>query len=619
MRTAPDFLPLNALILPPPWPAVVAFVEVLGAVSLGMMLARFVRRRETPNALDIVAAVIVVAAFLAALVHGLALAGVASLAVLRSLGLAIGISSLGLLRAHRAVATFGDQVRSVFRRAGPVQRWMILASSTTVVGLVLASFGPPTDADSLGYHLFVPLDWIGHQGAQAAPDFLHARLIGLGESLNMLGLAIGSDCLGSVFQAIGLLAAVVALVSVATTEADGVFGFAIVASCLLNPLLTLTSKPQLLPAAATCVALALFVAHRRTAFQKLDAGVLWLIFGCLNFAAACKYSCIPPAVAVAILVLASLWQTRWRSTALLVALSTFAVIAFPVFFRNFLFYRDPLSPMLESLKERADPVITTFAGYLRDFGGDRSLHHLVRLPWNYLVPTKPWQLTSVLGAGALAVVVAVGRRTENVDVLAAAIGVTLVTVVFGQLQARFFFEPYLWAGLLAVLASWGLRKRFVFALLSVQLVLTSAVALFAAWNFFPAALTQSAREDLMTRMTIDYALAKWLDGVLPADAVVATDRLSMSLVPRPVVPVDFAKMAIQSTIDAPQQRARIRSVLSKARANVLLVTLPVESSPYDWMVPGLDKPRVISPPFADATRNPWKAGLPYRVALYDLR
>jgi hypothetical protein len=305
-------------------------------------------------------------------------------------------------------------------------------------------------------------------------------------------------------------------------------------------------------------------------------------------------------------------------TALLVAVSTFALIAFPVFFRNYLFYRDPLSPMLESFKEHADPVITTFAGYLRDFGGDRSLHHLVRIPWNYIVTTKPWQLTSVLGVGSLAIVLAIGRRTENVDILAAAIGVTLVTVVFGQLQARFFFEPYLWAGLLAVLASWGLRKRFIFALLSVQLVLTTAVALFAAWNFFPAALTTSAREDLMTRMTVDYALARWLDGVLPADAVVATDRVSVSLVPRRVVPVDFAKMAIQSPIDASQQRDRVRSVLSKARANMLLVTLPIESSPYDWLVSSLDRPRVVSPPFADATRNPWKAGLPYRVALYDL-
>ena len=41
-----------------------------------------------------------------------------------------------------------------------------------LVVLLLAALGPATDADSLDYHLGVPLDWLRNGGAYARPDWL---------------------------------------------------------------------------------------------------------------------------------------------------------------------------------------------------------------------------------------------------------------------------------------------------------------------------------------------------------------------------------------------------------------------------------------------------------------
>jgi hypothetical protein len=621
METSGPFLRFESLILPPPWPAVVALAVVLGTFYLGSQLARGLRVRQRPSSLDVVAGFVSVTAVVAAAVHILSLLGAANITALRIVGGGLAASSLGVLsRTVRASARASTQRALLLFKEGTVpQRLVLLAAGVTVLGLALASFGPPTDIDTLAYHLSVPLDWLANGGAHATPDWLHARLVGVGESLNMLGLAIGTDCLGSVFQFSGILFAIVSLASVAVTSADRIFAIAIVASCPVLPFLTLTAKPQLMPTASSTIALALFVSHRRTAFSLIDLGTLWLMFGCISFAIACKYSFIPGGVALTILIVGSLRRSGWALKALLVWFATFVVIVLPVYVRNLQFYGDPLSPVFEAFRPGADPVIRTFSWYLRNFAGNHTLGVLLRAPWNLVVPSGPAQLTTVLGAGSLAVVAAVSLKDGNWTILIGATFVTLVAIAIGQLQARFFFESYLWYGLAAVVASSSLRKRLLFQTLSMQMCLTTAVAIYGAASLFPAALTAQQRERVMTRMAPDYTLSKWLDKILPADAVVAIDRRSILFMPRPVLPGDLAQMTTMSHSSDAAAVQRMRAALMNGGANTLVVTFPPGASPYGWLTPELGAPTNVSVAFPDVTRNPWKAGPPYTVLIYDLR
>src|SRR4030095_14240569 len=141
------------------------------------------------------------------------------------------------------------------------ERCALVLSIVTLIGLFAAALSPATDADSLEYHLGVPLDWLRHGGAYTSPDWFAARYIGLGESLNMLGLAAGTDGLGAAFQAAGLIVALLGVTAFAKTQADKQFGVLLVVACPVMATLITTQKAQLLPAAALTVALVILVQH----------------------------------------------------------------------------------------------------------------------------------------------------------------------------------------------------------------------------------------------------------------------------------------------------------------------------------------------------------------------
>ncbi len=619
MSTGPG-LDFDAWIAAPPGPALIAVLLVLGVISIGCRAARLADTGPR-RALAVAGGSLFATALLASVVHGLALAGLATPIVLRIVGAGVIAAVAGLFAPlPRSVAADAWRALAAMWRDGTTLDRAALAGSAIVIGgLALAALAPPTEIDTLAYHLSAPLHWLAQSGAYPTPHWLHARLLGVGESLNLLGLAMGTDCLSAVFQFSGIVVAAVALMSVARSARDRVLALVLVAACPLLSSLTLTAKPQLLPSAATAFAVAAIVYNRRTAFAQATPATIWMILAAVSFAIGSKYSFMPVGAAVVALLFWSLWRTPLRGTALAAAPVTFAAIALPVYVRNFLYYGDPLSPALESFTTDADPVVAVFSWYLRNFGGSHSLSELVRLPWNLVVPDGPGSLTTVLGVGALAGGAIAVRHREAWPVLVAAAVVTGVTALAGQLSGRFFLEPYWWCGIVAVSSPWTLRKRVLSALLTAQLILAAALAAYGAYALFPGALSAAGRERTLSRFAADYALAQWLDDVLPADAVIATDRRSMLFARRRTLPSDFCEMTALTRLSEPEKIARLRQLFEDEGAHFVLVTSAPRWSCYAELATTLGAPVVESPPFTDPARNPWRIGPDTTVALYDVR
>ena len=609
---------MTSLILSPPWPAAIALAMVLGIFWISFQIARRQPGGHEAHALHVAASFVLVTATVGAFVHALALFHLTTLPVLRILGGTLASASLGWV--GRSMRT---RIREALRwslsrliEASALERWVLLGSALAIICLGLGSLGPPTDIDTLAYHLSVPLDWLGHHGAYPTPDWLHSRLVGAGEALNLLGLAMGTDCLGAVFQMSGVLVAAAAMTCGAVVAGDGIFALAFVVACPLLPLLTLTDKPQLLPAAATSIALALILWHRQRRFVAMNAAILWMICGAVGFAVACKYSFLPAAAIISCVAARSLWRTPWFSRLMVIGPSAFVVIALPVFVRNFFFYGDPLSPVFEGFHSRVDPVVTTFSWYLRNFSGNHSLGHLVRLPFEMVVPTGPAQLTSVFGLGALAILLIPTFRRENWDVAAAAIALIVVTMAGGQLNARFLIDSYFWMGLAATAARPGRGKRLLFAGLALQLAIVVLIAGYGAVRLVPGALTSRQRHAVLGQYAADYALSEWLNRVLAEDAVVATDRRSSLFLERPQLHSDFAQMVDLSSMPEASKRMRILDSWKSHGVNTLVVSGPIASSVYAAVARDLGEPAMTSPVFQDAVRNPWKQGLDYTVAVF---
>ena len=333
------------------------------------------------------------------------------------------------------------------------------------LGLLLAALGPPTDADSLDYHLGVPLDILRHHGHFLRPDWLTARLMGLGESLNLLGLAGGTDILGATLQFAGLVAALVGVMTLAKTDMDRIMVAVAILGCPVVIFLVSNQKPQMLPTAATTIAL-LLLAER---FRAMDAKTLILALPCVFFAVACKYSFILTGGVLVGVALLAAYRARLLGLSVGICLAAYMVLVFPVHWHNLVFYGDPISPLLEKFKTVSDPVVLRLATALRSY----SEETLFPFPLGLLFPSSLGTLSTVLGFGPLLFFVGLKEARAHLipKVLLGCVAVEVACILsFSQLQARFFFEPYLWIVAAGAASAWTPGKRLLFKLMLGQLV-----------------------------------------------------------------------------------------------------------------------------------------------------
>jgi hypothetical protein len=606
-----EFARLGDVTLAPPLPAALSVLMVTGLAYLGWRLAARLRGGR-PEALATAAGFIVSTAATAVVVHSLALAQLGSATVLRPLGWALAaVGAFALVRHGGRLLEAG---RARLAELPSIPRWekaVVLLTAVLLLGLGAAALGPPTDADSIHYHLAVPLDWLRHGGAYARPDWFHSRLVGLGEALNLLGLAAGTDGFGAALQLGGLLVAAVAIGALAPTDRDRRLAWLLVCGCPVAAFLIPNQKPQMLPGSATTVAI-LLATQRYDRFTRAD---MFLAFTSAAFAIACKTSFLLTAGFAVLAGLLAARESRRLAAALAIASTTIVVIWAPVLARNVVFFGDPLSPFFERLRPHPDPLLVRFAAYLHEAGGEHSLGNLLRLPLSILGTTRLGNLTIPLGLGALAFIPALRAPGPARPLLWSALVATVVCVVLGQIAPRFFLEPFFWAGAAFVLAPWGPAKKLVSGALMVQGAVSAGVALIGAAVLFPGALTPRLRDATLTRSAAGYPEEKWLDETLPTEAVILApyDRFQL-FQPRPFVVADPAV----GDFDAPVGDELLRKLIESKGVN----TIVDDGSPDTTAFRRLEKRcgHALTPPkwLPLATRNPFNR-LRYESQVFALR
>jgi hypothetical protein len=194
-----------------------------------------------------------------------------------------------------------------------------------------------------------------------------------------------------------------------------------------------------------------------------------------------------------------------------------------------------LSPLLERWKPDGDPAVIAFAQSLHvGIVWEGSWQSYLLLPWKFFISLQPSTFQDVLGIGMFVFCLLVRRGGDGPQrlVALAALAVFLLDLAFVQLTPRFFLEPYLWCATVAVPVPASRLKSFFVRALTAQSVLVAAVAVYLGALLFGGALTPAWRDRVMTVMTPGYAEAKWLDAVLPPDAVVLENLRYHTLMPR---------------------------------------------------------------------------------------
>jgi hypothetical protein len=607
------FLKLEDVLLPPPLPALVSILFALGLLWIGRKIAARLRP-SAPEPVDVAAGFILAAGCVAAAVHALALLQFLRFYLLRAVGipiLAAGIvEARNLWRAREGWKAWRPQVKS----CPPLVRVALVISAFTLLGIALASLAPVFDEDSLTYHLAVPLEWLRHGGTFATPDWMSSRLVGLGENLNLLGLALGTDGLGAAMQFSGILAALAALMPPSMALAERAFVLLLVTATPVLTFLAPSQKPQLLPAAATTVALVLLYRRRPT----LDRGTLALVAGCSVFAAACKYSFLISGAVVLAWGFTLSRRARILRPVIGYTAVFFAIFIAPIYCRNLVFFGDPVSPLMEPLRHDPDPAVAGFRAYIRGIGRDSGTNP-TGIAAKLLVLTDRANPAGFLGAGVLSFLL-VWRSRGVRPLLLAALLAAVALAVFGQWMARFFLEPYLWCGAAAGIAAGATRPRkTLLAALAVQCVYTAALAWFYAAALFPGALTPGLRDRVMTRSVVGYPESRWMDRTLPADARILPESYANVLMPRPFAAFDRAQMLAASPLPISRRRELLVDQLRRGGISMLILDSGKDPLPLAPIVPFLNPGAVSATVIPTAVLNPLKTGAPRRIYAFALR
>jgi hypothetical protein len=604
---AGSYVTLNDLIAPPPLPALLSILIVLGFKYLGDRLSRFLFHgpREPLNA---AASFVLAVALIAAALQALLVFWKVPVWPLR--GLAWALAALGLVELWRMCGV-GNQ--SPWRRFGSFLSKEPIPERATALFLLGASFclalmalSPPTDADSLDYHLGVPLEFLRRGEAYARYDWFHARLIGSGEVLNMLGLAGGTDILGGALSAAGLLALASTFAARFGTSRDKLFMLSCILSCPFLLFLVPNQKPFLFPVVANTLAL-LIISER---FRSLDGRSLFLTFGCCFFAMSCKYSFLLSGGVVLITGMVAACRSRRLVVAVGLALLWYVVMIFPMELQKMLFYGDPISPMLEGFRQHADTSLTRFAQYIRYY----SMSTLP-FPLSIIVPDTPGRVSAALGLGVLACFAVHSTVRRSLVVLSAACAAVTINYLLGARSAGYYLEPYTWFCIAAASAPWNRYKKIVCNLLMIQAAGMLLFAGFGAVRLFPGSLTTGLRDHVMRENAHQYEIMRWLDQVLPGDAILLSTLRSHALMPRPFVTKDIVTWTDWTS---PREVEKTASILKAWKCNTVVAEPLVAKELMDRIGVRCAAIPVVSEQFLTATRNPWNRAVEMNLAVYGM-
>ncbi len=615
---------LDQIVASPPISAVLSLLLMVGCDSIGVILLRVFgfsslnvhqwQRWQAP---------IVGAMALGVVLYPLALAGLTSRLFMQSV--AFACVGLGLLQSVRVIRGFMSRSHGFSYSFGTIRSqshgWNSLIL-LLLAGMGLLALGPVTNADSLDYHIGVPIALLNEGGMPFAPEWFISRLAGNGEVLNALGLAVGAEQFGALLQFAGLMGIVGLLLCAESnygqqgeTTAAKIKPMIALAALSAPVLLFLvsSSKPQLLPIAMTTLALALVFYPSRRQLPPRQA-LLGFTLVCLLVMSAsqAKLTYMLGGGVVGLLSLAIMARQRLLLPALGIGfLTALLVLAPPVVWKYYYFHASFIDALIKPLPGYW-PGTDAFEAFLRIYRDSD-----VPFPWSLILPSGIATISTVIGAGLiLLIALRPGRDRWLLTGIATAVFVGFAAAVLGPSTSRSYLEPYFW--LLMVLAIQPVSTLFrgylwfrwpIFG----QALVTIALCWYGVVTLLPGSLTPEWRSMVMERAANGYSVMKWVDSVLPADAVLLNGHRSMALAPRDAVSLEWSHFV---EIGSPASEPYLRRLKDRGVTHMLVIGEPHNVG----KLPGCIGAVVAGPSYGRvATRNPFNAGERYEAWIVEFK
>jgi hypothetical protein len=607
---------LDGNVAAAPLSAIYSLLLIAGIWSVGQRLMSVCAGDKLRNELWLkLQSPLIGTAVIGAISLSLSIAGVFSRDVASVL--AYGLIVLGLIQAiflFRCCFNFRESYDCL--RENKLAKILII---TLFVGYFLLSLGPITEADSLDYHVGVALDILNTGRLVPHPEWFHSRLSGSGEALIAVGLSIGAEQFGALLQLYGLIAigSVFLLLRPGSNERGAWLTLLILSTPVFVAWVS-SPKPFLLPMAMTTSALLFCHLYLRSPLEPFDVRLqsrLFFIVGLLCASAASMKMNFMVSGAL-IVLLGSFYLIRHGNFWGLVKTAPwifFTVLAPLCFWRSLSFGGGIFDGFYQPLPGDW-PGSREFESYLRTHTG--SFFDFIQ---TLFFPSSLGVITTSFGLLAFFIFVLPRVLLSGVrDIGVIALLVLITAILFGQWSARFLLEPFCWIVLAYFLWDPRVGKRLsmgtrvIKAALVAQSVLACCLVYFGVYSVSAGALSPAYRTDIMMKHANGYDVFRWVDQVLPPDAIVISTLRSVSLSGRRVIASDWASYVNE---DSPGYQTYL-NILSLMKPQFILL----KSSKGDLPRPQLCSGEPYAGPFTTrvSTRNPFNMSPAFDAWLYRI-
>ena len=205
----------------------------------------------------------------------------------------------------------------------------------------LLSLSPISDADSLDYHLGIPIDIINNERLLLRKDWTHFQLFGLGEFYILFGILCGTTIFGQIVNFYSLISIIyLMIINIKSYKFDDQ-GYLLLyfLSAPIFLWLVYSSKVYLFP----CL-LIVFIFRYVFTDKKINDVVLFTLASYLAFILACKVSFFYEVIIIfCIFVYKKINQIKLKQFCYFFLLSGL-VILFPFYLTKFIFFNDIIPP-----------------------------------------------------------------------------------------------------------------------------------------------------------------------------------------------------------------------------------------------------------------------------------
>lgn len=460
--------------------------------------------------------------------------------------------------------------------------------------LFIISTGPPTMADALDYHYGVSNYLVNFNNWPATNLWLSGSLAGNGEVFSSLAIFLGSDNLGGMVQSISLIAFCFFITNDLSDLNKARFIKLFIISSPVLIFLVSGPKFQLFPQILT--ATAIYLTFKKKKILKEDFQIIcMLLIGATQF----KLSFVLSGIPIGIFALFRI--SKFNKQIILYLIILFCFFFIPRGIWNLQQVSEP------NVLSFFTPLPNSFLNLLQQFRENNYF-----FPINLFIPNSLGAFTTILGFQIFLIFLIKKLPKEFKEIIFLSLIVSFLQFIFGASIARTFYETILWISVGFIFVS---SKNFKFLKISYILCIqTICVLIVSFYGFFlisPSLIDKQNRDKVMVNYAYEYAGIKWLNKVLPKNAIVLSDLRSVSLLNRQFVPTDWLKMNHKKPYnDLEEYFAEIK------QKKVNFIVIKDDNSKNHPLYKCFTNLFLKSEEFKDAKRNPFNISNSYTLKIY---